>query len=62
MITIEEFMQIFDKLLIEVGDHFDIYYEKDNNNLSSELVIVEEEEKNYQTLYNENNNVFKEKL
>ena len=30
VMTLETFMQIFDKILIEVGDHFDIYYENND--------------------------------
>ena len=32
-------MSIFDKLLIEVGDHFDIYYEKNLDNALTKFDI-----------------------
>jgi len=34
----EEFIHIFDKMLIEVGDHFDIYYENDNEEEDSKEI------------------------
>lgn len=61
MISLEEFMQIFDKLLIEVGDHFDIYYEKESQESSTNHDQTSISVENFYEVF-QDTNPFKEKL